>query len=319
VNHEQVLAQHALRDQKIVILLAAFNGAAHITEQLESFVAQSHSNWELLVSDDGSTDETIDLIRRFASSIPQKVSLIEGPRRGFWQNFLSLLRQADQADGDLFAFSDQDDIWLPEKLERATKWFGKIEQDVPSLYFTRTELIDQAGRRIGYSPLFGRNPSFQNALVQNIGGGNTMVMNKPAIALLARTPESVQLIAHDWWTYQVVTASGGRAFYDSVPSVRYRQHPNNLIGSNRGVRPRVMRTLAFASGRWKYWNDVSFKALQAVRSSFSPSSRASFDDFSLARQSGLSDRIRLLWRSGVYRQNAAETIAMYIGAIFGRI
>ena len=202
------------RDQKIVILLAAFNGAAHIAEQLESFVSQSHRNWELVVSDDGSTDETIDIVRRFGCSVPQKVSLIEGPRRGFWQNFLYLLRQAEQSDGDLFAFSDQDDIWLPEKLERATKWFGKIEQDVPGLYFTRTELIDQAGNRIGSSPLFGRIPSFQNALVQNIGGGNTMVMNKPAIALLAQTPKSVQLIAHDWWTYQLVTASGGSAFYE---------------------------------------------------------------------------------------------------------
>jgi glycosyltransferase involved in cell wall biosynthesis len=307
------------KERKVIILMATHNGSKHIQEQLDSFVSQTHSNWELIVSDDGSTDETRAIVDEFAQTISQKVLTVEGPRQGFWKNFLSLVDRTEEAHGDFFAYSDQDDIWLPDKLERATRWLGKGRQDVPRLYFTRTELIDPRGTRIGFSPLFRREPTFQNAVVQNIGGGNTMVMNRPARALVAQTPKTLNLIAHDWWTYQLVTAAGGSAFYDPVPSVRYRQHSQNLIGSNRGLGPRIARTVAFAGGRWKHWNDVSLGALEATRSLFSPSALATVDDFSLARGSKLPNRIRLLWRSGVYRQNAIETIAMYIGALLRRI
>ncbi|MCP3477064.1 glycosyltransferase family 2 protein [Bradyrhizobium sp. CCGUVB1N3] len=299
--------------------MATYNGSEHIEEQLQSLASQTHANWELIVSDDGSTDQTREIVHHFAQAVSQKVTIIKGPQQGFWKNFLWLVSQTGQAQGDLFAYCDQDDVWLPEKLERATNWFEKAGQERPGLYFARTELIDEVGKPIGFSPLFCRPPSFQNALVQNIGGGNTMVMNRPARALLAQTPKTVSLIAHDWWTYQLVTAAGGSAFYDPLPAVRYRQHSQNLIGSNRGIRQRMTRTMAFGSGRWRGWNDVSLTALGAIRGLFTPSALATLDDFALARRSKLADRMRLLWRSGVYRQNATETIAIYVGAIFGRI
>ncbi len=118
------------------------------------------------------------------------MTTLEGPKQGHWKNFLSLLHnQPADADAELFAFSDQDDIWYPEKLRRAADWFSIQPKDVPALYFTRTELMGEDGAHLGYSPLFKRKPSFQNALVQNIGGGNTMVFNRAARLLLAQTPE----------------------------------------------------------------------------------------------------------------------------------
>jgi len=308
-----------LEGPKVVILLATYNGSEHIREQLDSLVLQTHANWSLIVSDDGSTDGTLEIVRKFAETILQRVVIVEGPRGGFWKNFLSLIDQADQEQGDFFAFCDQDDIWLPEKLERVIKWLESVGQQEPGLYCARTELIDKAGTRIGFSPLFRRKPTFRNALVQSIAGGNTMVINRPTRALLAQTPKTADLISHDWWTYRLVTAAGGSVFYDPVPSVRYRQHSSNIVGSNRGIGPRIARSMAFAGGRWKRWNDASLAALGAIECSFSPSAQATIDDFSAARRSNLPDRIRLLWRSGVYRQNAIETIAMYLGAFLGRI
>lgn len=307
------------RDQNIVILLASFNGARHIAEQLESFTAQTHQNWELVVSDDGSTDRTVEIVREFARGVPQKVSVIKGPRKGFWQNFLSLVKREGPLDAQLFAFSDQDDIWLPGKLEGAAKWLAAGAADEPRLYFTRTALIEEDGKPAGLSPMFKRQPSFRNALVQNIGGGNTMVMNRAAKLLLAQAPCDARLIAHDWWTYQVVTGAGGAAFYDSVPSVKYRQHGRNLIGSNRGLRQRLLRASAFANRRAKQWNDVNLTMLQKMRGSLSQPALSTLDCFSAARQSILPKRIYLLWRSGVYRQNILETVGMYVGAIFGLI
>src|SRR5260370_25475549 len=172
--------------QKIVILLGAFNGAEFLPEQLQSFCDQTYINWELLVSDDGSTDQTAAVIQAFAKRVPQKVTLRQGPGKRFWRNFLSMARLPDE-EGDFFAYSDQDDIWLPGKLARAVDWFAEIPPDRPSLYFTRTILIDRHGKLLGYSPLFERAPSFQNALVQNIGAGYTLGFNLAPKSLLAAT------------------------------------------------------------------------------------------------------------------------------------
>src|SRR5260370_1422426 len=217
--------------QKIVILLGAFNGAEFLPEQLQSFCDQTYINWELLVSDDGSTDQTAAVIQAFAKRVPQKVTLRQGPGKRFWRNFLSMAQLPD-VEGDFFAYSDQDDIWLPEKLAKAVDWLTAIPQDRPGLYFTRTMLIDPDGKLLGYSPLFERAPSFQNALVQNIGGGNTMVFNRAAKSPLAATPSNVGLVAHDWWSYQIVTGAAGIAHYHSWPRIKNRQYRKKLICFN---------------------------------------------------------------------------------------
>ena len=307
-------------DQKIVILLATFNGADHLVEQLESFSNQSHKNWELVVSDDGSTDCTIDIVRQFAMDVQQRVTIVEGPQQGFWKNFLSLLRhQESDGDADLFALSDQDDVWFSDKLRRAADWFATQPKDGPALYFSRTELVGEDGASLGYSPLFKRKPIFQNALVQSIGGGNTMVLNRAAKLLVARTPADVALVSHDWWSYQVITGAGGKAFYDPEPSLSYRQHGRNLVGSNKGLRQRLIRLTAFANRRVKIWNDINLCALDEMRYLLSEKAMLTLDRFSSARSATFPRNVYLLWRSGVYRQQALETLGMYLGSLLGLI
>jgi nucleoside-diphosphate-sugar epimerase/glycosyltransferase involved in cell wall biosynthesis len=303
---------------KIVILLATRNGAAFVQEQLDSYQTQTYGNWELLVSDDGSTDDTIKIIEQFAKQVPQRVVVRRGPEMGFWQNFVSLIR-SDDLDGDLFAYSDQDDIWFPEKLAKAVSWFEARPTDQPGLYFTRTELIEAGGTPIGFSPLFVRAPTFQNALVQNIGGGNTMVFNRAARLALRATPADVALVSHDWWTYQVVTGIGGTAHYDPWPSLRYRQHKLNLIGANKGLRARLVRLSAFAAGRMVMWNDVNLTVLGRIRNLLTPRNALVLDHYARIRQAAWPMRLWLLWKSGVYRQSFIDNFGLFLGALFGRL
>ena len=307
-----------LASPKVVILLATRNGAAFIQEQIDSYRAQTYRNWELVVSDDGSTDDTIKIIEEFAKQVPQRVLIRRGPQIGFWQNFASLVR-SDDIDGDLFAYSDQDDVWFPEKLANAVSWLEARPSDQPALYFTRTELMEESGAPIGFSPLFTRAPTFQNALVQNIGGGNTMVFNRAALAALRATPADAALISHDWWTYQVVTGVGGLAHYDPWPSLKYRQHGRNLVGSNIGLKARLIRMKAFGNGRVVMWNDVNLKVLSRMRAAFTPGNAATLDDFANARNASWLRRLDLIRRSGVYRQSTLENIGLLIGALFGRL
>lgn len=303
---------------KVVILLATRNGSQFLQDQLASYSAQTYPNWELLVSDDGSTDQTIEIIKNFAMRIPQRVVVRSGPQLGFWQNFMSLVR-SDDINGDLFAYSDQDDIWFAEKLARAVSWFEALPDQEPALYFTRTELIHADGTAAGFSSIFKRPPGFRNALVQNIGGGNTMTFNRAARSALRATAADALLVAHDWWTYQVVTGVGGVAHYDPDASLKYRQHGQNLIGANIGLRARLDRLSAFANGRVVGWNDVNLKVLEGLRSELTPQNVIVFDRFSKARLASWPMRLWLVWRSGVYRQSIVENIGLYIGALLGRL
>lgn len=306
-----------VQDYKVVILLATLNGAQFLKAQLQSYRAQTHSNWELLVSDDGSVDQTVELVDNFANSVPQRVTLVQGPRSGFCQNFLSMVRRRG-FDGEFFAYSDQDDIWLEEKLETALIWLKTIPRDTPAVFFTRTILIKENGEFFGFSPLFDRAPSFQNALVQNIGGGNTMVFNRAAQLLLVATSPA-KPVSHDWWTYQLVTGAGGVAHYAPLPTVKYRQHELNLVGSNSGFYQRYVRLRAFVRGRFMEWNEINIEALNQVRHLLTPSSLATLDRFARARKTRLLSRLLLLWRAGVYRQSPLESLSIFVGSFFARI
>lgn len=303
---------------KVVILLATRNGAEFLQAQLESFRAQTYGNWELLVSDDGSSDDTVGIIERFASNVAQRVVIVPGPQRGFWQNFVALVR-SDAIVGDLFAYSDQDDIWFAEKLAKAVDWFAQRAAPSPALYFTRTELMHGDGTPAGFAPLFVRPPTFRNALVQNIGGGNTMVFNRSAREALLATPVNAELVSHDWWTYQVVTGIGGDAFYDSWPSLKYRQHGQNIVGANIGWNARMVRLTAFANGRVVSWNEVNLRVLDRMRDALTPENASVVDLYARARRAAWPMRLWLIWKSGVYRQSVIENIGLSVGALFGKI
>ncbi|HEY9216129.1 MAG TPA: glycosyltransferase family 2 protein [Ancylobacter sp.] len=303
---------------KIVILLGTRNGARFLEQQLESYRAQTYDNWELLVSDDGSTDATVAMVHAFAKTVPQRVVVRSGPQLGFWQNFVALVR-SEEIDGDLFAYSDQDDIWFSEKLMKAVDWFDRRAAPSPALYFTRTELMLGDGSPAGFSPLFTRPPTFRNALVQNIGGGNTMVFNRSARQALLATPFDAELVSHDWWTYQVVTGIGGDAYYDPWPSLKYRQHGQNIVGANIGLRARLIRLSAFANGRVVTWDEINLKVLDSMRSMLAPRHLATLDRYAKARHASLPLRIWLVWKAGVYRQRLFETIGLYAGALFGKL
>lgn len=306
----------SLAHPKISILLATFNGARHLASQLHSLKDQSYQNWELFVSDDGSEDNTIEIVCDFAREVPQRVVIVEGPRQGFWRNFLSLLRRTDifSSPEALLAFCDQDDVWFSNKLSRAAAWFSSRPPDVPALYFSRTQLMNEEGEIIGLSPLFTRPTSFRNALVQSIGGGNTIVLNRAAGELLARAPHDITIVSHDWWAYQVVTGAGGDAFYDPDPTINYRQHAKNLVGGNRGVKARLVRSLAFGGGRMRKWNEINTTALAQLKPVLSADAQRTLELFSSARTSCLPQRLFLLWRSGVYRQGILETLGLFLGA-----
>jgi glycosyltransferase involved in cell wall biosynthesis len=303
----------------VAVLLCLFDGGRFLPFQLSSFERQTHRNWFLVASDDGSADESLAIMRAFQQKQGcDRIALQSGPRRGFVANFLSLICQPG-VSASYYAFSDQDDVWEDDKLARALAWLSNVPRATPAVYGSRTSLIDPDGRKVAVSPLFRKPPSFSNALVQNIAGGNTMVFNEAARQLVIKAGGVVDVPAHDWWLYLLTTASGGSVHYDPYCSVQYRRHERNLIGWNIGVVARVRRARMLMQGRFRRWTDQNIAALEAFRPHMTPESRLTFDTFCEARKQGLVARVRGVHRSGVYRQTVLGSIGLTIGAILNQI
>ena len=303
---------------RVAILMCTRNGAAFLDKQLASIAAQTHANWSLVVSDDGSTDDTLQILRRFADSHAQQAVIRNGPDQGVCANFLSLATDPT-IDADYFAFCDQDDIWYTDKLERALAWLVTVPKDVPAFYCGRTELVEDDGRSYGLSPLFSRPIAFRNAIVQSLGGGNTMVFNVAAKQLLERTCK-VDVVLPDWWMYQLVSAVGGNIRYDAQPALKYRQHPDNLIGSNRSWRARFVCIRMMLKGRFSEWNRKNIAALEQIPADlFDPRNRQVLQLFAKARTAPLFKRRYYLKRSGVYRQTLLGNIGLVAATILKRI
>ena len=235
----------------VCILMGTYNGEAFLADQLLSIENQSHTNWRLIISDDGSTDATLPIAKSFQDKWgSDRLEIRAGPQQGFCTNFLSLACDPT-IQADFYAFSDQDDVWMVDKLARALAYFDTVNNvDLPRVYGSRTQLVDQHLTPFGYSPLFALPRSFRNALVQSIAGGNTMVFNQRAKMVLEKTGLQ-QVVSHDWWLYQLIKGVGGVVFYDPQPSLLYRQHNGALVGHNCGFKAKLDRIFYVFNGRFK--------------------------------------------------------------------
>jgi glycosyltransferase involved in cell wall biosynthesis len=300
----------------VAILLCTYQGQNYLAEQLESIHAQSHSNWKVWASDDGSTDETNLILEAYQQKWPiDRISIHYGPGMGFSANFLSLTCKAG-INADFYAFSDQDDIWKVDKIERAVRWLATIPHNIPALYCSRTTLVDSENKEIGLSPLFSKPPSFANALAQNIGGGNTMVFNNCARELLREFENNSPIVSHDWLAYMLVTGCGGKVFYDCNSSLRYRLHPTNLIGSNLSCLASLKRIYLLFQGRYRKWNDLNIAALSKIENKLTPENRQTLKVFAKARKMSLVLRIVYFKRTGIYRQTLLGNVGLIVAAIF---
>jgi hypothetical protein len=295
---------------RVAILLSTYNGAQFLSDQLDSLQRQTIADWVLYWRDDGSTDETAAMMQRFmAGPGAGRCHAVANPpgRLGPTGSFMALLRAAVLAEADFgaVAFADQDDVWLPAKLELAV---AALRPDPrPTLYCSRQILVDKALHRIGLSATPRRPLQFPAALTQNVATGCTVVLNPAAARLVAGShPPAATL--HDWWSYLVVSANGGRLVADDTPTVLYRQHGGNAVGAPASMRRRAVAALRRGPSVFMNVLRCHVAALRDHPDLLSPDAAAALDVVEAGLQGGLAQRLAALKRCTLSRQTWQETL-----------
>lgn len=299
----------------VQVLLATYNGARYLSAQLDSILTQSFKELQIVVRDDGSSDETVDIVEQVRKRDKRIVACYRGEHKGVVGSFFELLARAN---GKYVAFADQDDVWLPHKLERAVEALESTEPGVPALYCSRLIYVDKALNEIGRSRCPSKPLCIRNALVENIASGCTTVLNQPAAKLLTQFPTPADVQMHDWWSYIVISAFG-RVIFDEKPSILYRQHNSNAVGVATNPFHHFFRKV---SGHLARKPGLARRQARAFHEQYGnrlkPEAAAIVNDF-LNLRSGPAAIPYLFSGHRVYRQQALDDMALLGLMLAGRI
>lgn len=233
------------------VLLAAYNGAAYLREQLDSLLAQDYCNMQIVVSDDSSTDETPQILDEYASRFPERVTRYHAPQRfgNAQDHFMHLLRRFSGQDVYCM-FCDQDDIWDADKVSvcmQAMRGKEAGKADIPVLVHTDLRVVDASASVVDasfmhYSALDAKRGTLAQFLVQNIVTGCTMLLNPALCRVVCEAPAPPQMLMHDWWI-ALAAAALGCVVYVPRATICYRQHGKNSVGA------KDVRSLSYARSR----------------------------------------------------------------------
>ena len=221
----------------ILIVLCTYNGSQYIEEQLNSYLQQTVLPDELIICDDNSTDDTLDIVKRWKETAPFAVYIVKNPvQLGVTKNFENGIRKAQ---GPYIFLSDQDDVWLPHKLEASLAQMKQLEQqygeDTPLLVHSDLTVVDTQLQTLHKSMFHSQHltpiedeDAWRRLLVQNFVTGCTILINRAAVKEALPFPSHA--VIHDWWLATVVALIGHIGFVVE-PTIYYRQHGDNCIGS----------------------------------------------------------------------------------------
>ena len=295
--------------KKIAVLLASYNGVKYIKEQVDSILNQKEVDVTIFISDDLSTDKTIEYLQEIYKDFKNIVYLPSGSKfGGAGKNFFRLIRDVDFSSFDFISFVDQDDIWYEDKLIRAIK---TIEDKQLDAYSSNILAFWEDGKEmiINKSSLQAR----YDYLFEAAGPGCTYVLKKDLAIFLqnfiCENWEDVNKIElHDWFIYAFARENNYKWHIDEKPSMRYRQHTSNQVGANDGLKAKLKRLKKVFSS---WYREEIIKIIKVLRLE----SKYKFSKYILNKS--YLNNLLLLKYSFEFRRNKKEKIFLLILFIFG--
>lgn len=247
---------------QVQILLATHNGEAYLAEQIESVVRQTYTNWTMLIHDDGSTDGTLKVARRFRDQYPSRIKLVEdgivlASAKANFSHMMAL------SEAGYVMFCDQDDVWLEDKIEISMDVLvnkeNEVGKDKPLAVFSDVRVVDEhlslisdsIWRYQGTGPALAS--SLQRLAVRNCLTGCTMALNRAAINVASPVPD--RAVMHDWWCGLKILQSGGVLLPICAPTVNYRQHGANAVGAlkKESILKKILGGARVAGGSYRVY------------------------------------------------------------------
>ena len=231
----------------ISVLLSTYNGRKYIAEQIQSILNQSYSDFVLYIRDDGSSDDTLNIIHNLASTdsrivIINDVSKDTNTNLGFGESFSTIAKYAlSHGDSSYFAFCDQDDYWEEDKLEVALSCFEKADSDTPILFASNYYICDEAlnvnGTFNEADPMAG--VTFENLFFEGVFPGFTMMINRKLAELSFDNNYSKDIYYHDKWVTLIALGLNGQIIYSKKPLAKYRRHSDAVSSTNLGIIKKI--------------------------------------------------------------------------------
>lgn len=294
----------------VQILMSTYNGEKYLDEQLQSLIDQEDVIVKILVRDDGSSDKTLEILRKW--EIMGCIQYYQGENLGPSLSFMDLIQNAPNAD--YYAFCDQDDVWHKDKLAIAVKKLSMTKSNKPSLYFSSAKLVDKDLNFIGYSNL---NPVYNlpGILLGSNAIGCTMVFNKELLDIIKfNIPK--KSILHDAWTIRACLVIDGEVIFDGTPHIDYRQHENNVVGAINSPIRRYLRVIRNASKKRNQKSEIAKEVLE-VFSDMMTTENVELVSLAANYKQSMRSRIRLAMDKRFRRNNYVDNFLFIIAVIQG--
>lgn len=304
-----------MENKKILILLSTYNGEKYLHEQVKSILNQkSIYPIDLLIRDDGSTDRSKDILQELETKY-KNIKVIYGTNKGVNGSFFDLIYNA--GNYDYYGFSDQDDVWIENKIQTAINFLEKENNNIPLLYGSCSYITDESLSIIGTTNKQIREITFNNTIIQNILPGHSQVMNRKLFEIINKPINIENIFLYDSWILNVAILFG-KVLFDNNPHTYYRQHSNNVIGFNKKnnvfswVKERIRRIKN--SEAKKYSKQIRyFYDLYADKMNENENKEIFLF---LNYQNHIIQRIKFLFKSKLYRQKKFETIMFRLLYLF---
>ena len=256
---------------KVQVLMSTYNGEKYLEEQIESILNQDIVTVSLLVRDDGSSDSTKSILKKYSEKY-SNIKVVYEDNIGVKKSFLRLVQLSDNGY-DYYAFSDQDDIWKDDKLTSAVNILNSYDSKKPLLYGSSVQLMYNEG--LGGIQFKNSGTEFGNFLVKNYFPGCTTVFNNSLKKLICKTDYDLlsNKPLHDHWINLICSGCGGKIIFDTTPHIYYRQHDSNVVGDvsiikkikNNSLWHKENTRFNIARELWKYYeNDLTNECIKEI-------------------------------------------------------
>ena len=294
---------------KVNILMSTYNGQQFLAEQIRSIQEQSYTDWTLFIRDDGSSDNTKEILKDFEHQ-DSRIHLIDNDKSDNLGVIKSFHKLVNHDRADFYFFSDQDDVWLPNKLELSLKEAQNYLADLPLMVYMDLKVVNQDLKIMTESMVKSQSHHANTELVQEltentVTGGVAMINH----ALAEMWQETDDILMHDWYLALLASAFGNLVFIDQ-PGELYRQHSDNVLGARtlskrfkKWIRPHILFAV--------YWDLIKNSQKQArhlLQMPLSQSNRELIEAFVTIMDKSMLERFRILRKYGLRKNKAFHTL-----------